>query len=204
MWHGTSQARTARPVAGSLATRQDGPWSEGIPFRGAYWLRRLGNHPSVGLSVATLATAPPARAGMALSPSLLQSSLSNPTPGNRVEGGAASHVYVSGDYGPHLVVEQGRSDAQLRSALAPYEHVSLLKVSLSDAAALLRCYRDGVEAAEVRRLVGFAFKAEWCYRPIEMTEEWTRVERKGKPKKGDEPWCVWGFSEPTTPGTCSA
>ena len=208
MWHGTMQARTSRPVPGSLSSRQDGSWIEGIPFRGAYWLKKLGNHPSIGLSVATLATAPPTRPGMVISPSLLKTTLRPSAAAASavapVEGGAATQVYVPGDYGPHLVIPPGRTDAQLRSALGPYEHVSMVKVSLSDAASLLRCYTDGNEASEVKRLVGFSFKAEWCYRPVEMTDEWARVESRGRPRHGDEPWCVWGFSEVATPGTCSA
>lgn len=46
------------------------------------------------------------------------------------------------------------------------------------------------------------FVHEWCYRPFEMTPEWIAVERKGKPKHLDEPWCVWGFANPEVPPAC--
>eukprot|EP00962_Isochrysis_galbana_P009440 scaffold2635_cov106-Isochrysis_galbana.AAC.2 len=184
------EVRTARPVPGSLASRQDGPWREGIPFRGAYWLRRLGNQPAIGMSVATLTTSAPAAAAMKVSPALLQATLTRPSAGAPAAAARhMTHAYVPGELGPHLVLPAGQTDRQLREAVAPYSHVSLLQVSLSDASAVLRCYEASSEATEVRRLVDFAFRAEWCYRPAEMTEEWTRVQLQGKPKRGAEPWC---------------
>jgi hypothetical protein len=203
MWHGSMEARTSRPVPGSLASRQDGPWRDGIPFRGAYWLRRLGSQPSIGLSVATLATRAPERRAMKVSPALLEAALTHPTTNATAAAGSlVTHAYVPGEWGPRLVLHAGQTDRQLREAVAPYAHVSLLQVSLSDASSLLRCYDSPSEAAEVRRLVDFAFRAVWCYRPAEMTEEWTRVELQGKPQRGTEPWCVWGFDMPTTQQAC--
>ena len=35
-----------------------------------------------------------------------------------------------------------------------------------------------------------------------MTSNWIAVDRKGKPKRGTEPWCVWGFKTPKTPAVC--
>eukprot|EP00967_Tisochrysis_lutea_P135882 scaffold241698_cov40-Tisochrysis_lutea.AAC.1 len=204
MWHGSQEARRARPVPGRLASRQDGPWSEGIPFRGAYWLRRLGNQPAVGLSVATLATKAPTRLAMDVHPALLHSTLTHSSPAKRVEAGALSvaHIYVPGEFGPHLILPAGKTDRQLRHAMKPYDHISMVEVSLSDAASLLSCYEDSSEAQEVKRLIDFTFRAEWCYRPAEMTSDWIRVERQGKPKRGTEPWCVWGFDTPQSPDVC--
>ena len=54
----------------------------------------------------------------------------------------------------------------------------------------------------MRALSAFVFTHEWCYRPFEMTPEWTAVERKGKPQRKTEPWCVWGFAQPSVPGVC--
>ena len=40
------------------------------------------------------------------------------------------------------------------------------------------------------------------HRPKEMTREWYAVEAKGKPRRGEEPWCVWGFATPEMPDAC--
>ena len=44
------------------------------------------------------------------------------------------HEVVAGELGPRLVLpEAGYTDAQLRDALQPYEHVALLRVSMHQA-----------------------------------------------------------------------
>jgi hypothetical protein len=138
---------------------------------------------------------------MKVSPALLKATLTRPPDGAQ-PAGHVTHTFLPGEFGPHLVLEKDQTDRQLREATRPYSHVSMLQVSLSDASALLRCYESSSEASEVRKLVEFAFYAEWCYRPAEMTEEWTRVQQQGKPTRGTEPWCVWGFETPTTRQAC--
>ena len=56
---------------------------------------------------------------------------------------------------------------------------------------------------ELGGLSRLLFQHSWCYRPQEMTAEWSRVERGPKPRRGDEPWCSWGFVNPTMPGVCA-
>ncbi|EOD25951.1 hypothetical protein EMIHUDRAFT_237370 [Emiliania huxleyi CCMP1516] len=120
--HGTIPSRMRRPQRGMQASRADGPWEDGLPFRGRHWLRQLGAHPRIGYSTATLSTAPPGEASVPM-------------------------------------------EAQLTSHIFPHS---------------------------------------WCYRPFEMTPEWSAVAAKGAPKRGTEPWCVWGFAKPAVPGVCGA
>jgi hypothetical protein len=87
-------------------------------------------------------------------------------------------------------------------AMAAYDHVQMLRVTLSDADALLDCFQSSKAASDMRALSNMVFTHEWCYRPFEMTSEWSAVERRGKPRKGDEPWCVWGFKQPQVPQAC--
>ena len=84
-----------------------------------------------------------------------------------------------------------RTDAQLRPRSRAMTTSAC--VSLTDAAALFECYEQPRDADDADQLARHVFVHEWCYRPFEMTQEWTAVERKGKPKRGTEPWCVWGF-----------
>ena len=205
--HGVTRARTSRPRRGMLAARVDGSWEEGLPFRGRYWLRQLGAHPRIGLSKATLGTQPPAGTSpMATLPQLLTATRTRPT-----ETGAAGstaraalqHDFVPGAEGPHLRVPAGRTDKQLRAALQPYDHVRLLRVTLTEADDLLSCYEDIRDQQGMSQLSRFIFTHEWCYRPFEMTPEWSAVERRGKPKHLDEPWCVWGFQNPKVPKVCN-
>ena len=207
--HGTTNARRARPRMGMLAPRADGPWQDGLPYRGRYWLRQLGAHPRIGLSSATLSTRPP---GTSRKPSPTLPELLHTTRTVASATGAAAaaaraslrHHFVPGDDGPLIELPAGRTDAQLRHALESYDHVRLLRVSLTDAAALFECYEQPRDADDMSQLARHVFVHEWCYRPFEMTQEWTAVERKGKPKRGTEPWCVWGFKEPRAPPVCSA
>ena len=37
-----------------------------------------------------------------------------------------------------------------------------------------------------------------------MTPEWSAVAAKGAPKRGTEPWCVWGFAKPAVACVCGA
>ena len=114
------------------------------------------------------------------------------------------HHFTPGDEGPHIELPAGRTDAQLRAALQSYDHVRLLRVSLTEADELLDCYEQPQAASDMRQLTSFIFTHEWCYRPFEMTAEWQAVDRKGKPKRGTEPWCVWGFADPAVPKACSS
>ena len=237
--HGTSRARMSRPRRGMLASRVDGPWEDGLPFRGRYWLRQLGAHPRIGLSVATLGIAGRKGAGgggggagggaeggrtatgqvaapieaspMELLPELLSATRTR----SASDAGAgavdvaaralpAQHDFVPGRDGPYVRLPAGRTDQQLRSALAAYDHVKLLRVSLTEADELLSCYERPKDAADMRALASYVFAHEWCYRPHEMTAEWLAVERKGKPVRKTEPWCVWGFATPQVPTECPA
>ena len=83
--------------------------------------------------------------------------------------------------------------AAQHSAYSPCSHCSLaaLRYRLHDADAM-------------RQLSRMVFVHEWCYRPFEMTPEWLAVERKGKPRRTTEPWCVWGFANPQVPPACGA
>ena len=202
--HGTTAKRMARPRRGMLASRVDGSWEDGLPFRGRYWLQQLGAHPRVGLSTATLATSPLADAENAY-PTLpeLLSATRTAKPGGHPTASNVRHTFIPGTSGPHIQLPLGRTDQQLREALIMYDHVRLLRVSLSEAGRLLRCFEDGRSAAEMRQLSHLIFMHEWCYRPFEMTADWVAVERRGKPRHRTEPWCVWGFEQPTTPSACS-
>jgi len=206
LWHGNMNRRMARRRNGMLADRADGPWEDGIPFRGRYWLRQLGEHPKVGLSAATLTARPTEEPRFPLPRELLAATRSN-LPGGQPIAAAADllrHEFVASEDGPRLVLPSGQSDVALRQALQPYAHVQLLRVSLTDAGALLGCIQGRQEAQDVSRLLTMLFKAEWCYRPQEMTDKWLAVDRGPKPRKGTEPWCVWGYADPAAPAVCPA
>jgi hypothetical protein len=114
------------------------------------------------------------------------------------------HEVVAGELGPRLVLpEAGYTDAQLRDALQPYEHVALLRVAMHEAGGLLRCLESPQAAADLKSLTRLLFQHTWCYRPQEMTAEWMKVERGPKPRRGEEPWCTWGFATPAVPGVCA-
>jgi len=196
--HGSPRARSARAARGMLAARVDGPWEEGLPFRGRYWLQQLGAHPRIGLSRASLGSKPHAATehAYATMPELLAATRAAPPSVDTI------HTFVPGTDGPHLQLPSGRTDVQLRAALAAYEHVRLLRVTLTEARALLSCYVEPHDAASMRQLSNMLFQHEWCYRPAEMTAEWSAVERRGKPKRRSEPWCVWGFTQPEVPPLC--
>ena len=106
---------------------------------------------------------------------------------------SADHNFVPGSAGPSLSVQANSTDQQLRQALEKYDHVQLMRVSLTESSKLLKCYEHRVNAEDMQRLSNMLFQHEWCYRPLEMTPEWIAVDRRGKPKRGLEPWCVWGF-----------
>ena len=59
---------------------------------------------------------------------------------------AAAHDFVPGSDGPHIVLPEGQSDVELRSTLAPYAHVRLLRVGLGDSSRVLRCVERDEEA----------------------------------------------------------
>ena len=202
-FHGTQHRRLGRPgPRGALAPRVDGPWDDGLPFRGRYFLRQLGEHPRIGLSVATLKATRPPNSSFAYPtlPQLLEATRtakpSNPTAKD------LQHVFVPGTDGPAIQLPAGRTDAQLRDALKMYDHVRLLRVSLTEADELLDCYEQSADAEAMLKLAQMLFVHEWCYRPFEMTPEWMKVEARGKPKHLDEPWCVWGFKRPEVPAKC--
>ena len=209
-FHGQGHARARRPRPGMLADRVDGPYEEGLPFRGRYWLRQLGSHPRIGLAVATLSSSAHSEAGIpgklqTRNLALLVVTRTAPTDTSREaleQRKLLTHDFVAGTDGPHLQVPSGRSDVQLRQALQPYEHVRLLRVTLSEAQRLLKCYESSSEARAMKQLGEMLFQHSWCYRPAEMTPEWIAVDRAGKPRRGDEPWCVWGFANPTVPEVC--
>jgi hypothetical protein len=210
--HGQMSRRMARSRRGMLAPRVDGPWADGLPFRGHYWLRQLGAHPRIGLSVATLGTKSPARhPGKAPTyptlPELLAATRTVPTDRSdaaHLARTSLQHSFVPGDSGPHITLPPGRTDEQLRAALQMYDQVRLLRVTLTEADELLSCYAKRSEADDMANLARLIFPHEWCYRPFEMTAEWSAVERRGKPRHLDEPWCVWGFANPQVPPTCPA
>ena len=68
---------------------------------------------------------------------------------------------------------------------------------------VLRCVERPQDAQDLRSLTRLLFKHDWCYRPQEMTAEWSKVERGPKPSRGTEPWCSWGFADPAVPSVCS-
>lgn len=75
-------------------------------------------------------------------------------------------------------------------------------MSLTEASKLLKCHAKLSDAKDMQALSDMLFQHSWCYRPFEMTAEWTAIERRGKPKRGTEPWCVWGFESPRVPEAC--
>ena len=149
--HGTIPSRMRRPQRGGQASRADGPWEDGLPFRGRHWLRQLGAHPRIGYSTATLSTAPPGEASvpMEVPPPMLSSTLSSAA--LPPERGGARHAFVPGSEGPRLVLPARRRAGELRAALKPYDHVRLLRVSLSDASAMIGCYEGAQEAHDTAR-----------------------------------------------------
>ena len=74
-----------------------------------------------------------------------------------------------------------------------YDHVRLLRVSMSDASVLLGCVQGADRRKDLRRLTTTLFQHRWCYRPKEMAPNWTNMEQ----------WCVWGFADPEVPPTCA-
>jgi hypothetical protein len=124
-FHGVDAARRSRPRRGMLASRSDGPWTEGLPFRGRYWLRQLGAHPRVGLSSATFGTKPKAgeRKLYPTLPELLAATRSAPAETTHQAEAARAvvkHTFDPGSEGPHIEVAAGRTDVQLRHALQSY------------------------------------------------------------------------------------
>ena len=209
-FHGSMAARTRRPRPGMLAGRADGPWEEGLPFRGRHWLRQLGAHPRVGYSVATLSSSLHADASVAGKQQLLsvemlamtRSASTDRSAEAAEQRKALAHEFFAGTEGPHVRLLRERTDVQLRQALQQYDHVRLLRVKLGEARALLKCHEQRQDAHAMQQLSDMLFQHQWCYRPMEMTSAWSAVERRGKPRRGDEPWCVWGFASPRTPPAC--
>ena len=69
----------------------------------------------------------------------------------------------------------------------------LLRVSLSDARALLRCVDF-----DARALLEQLFRVHWCWRP-----EGLRESKDDKTKTDDgQDVCVWGFKVPEAPPLC--
>lgn len=196
--HGNSASRLARSRRGALAARANGKWQEGVPFRGRNWLRTVGTRPQLALSAASLVVDAGGGGGGERSRALAAA----------VAMGTAHQVrHTPGAVRSLIPLPAGRSDVQLRDALGAHGHVRLLHVGLSDAAQLLRCYEAAQESSDMARLSDFLFKSQtpsnkWCYRPKEMPPEWQEARRRG-PKPGEEPWCVWGFERPATPGVCA-
>ena len=83
-----------------------------------------------------------------------------------------------------------------------YDHVRLLRVSMSDASVLLGCVQGADRRKDLRRLTTTLFQHRWCYRPKEMLPEWVKLERTDK-QKAIAAWCVWGFKQPQTKAACS-
>jgi len=215
-WHGEAASRARRPRAGMLASRADGPWQDGMPYRSHYWLRQLGAHPGIGMSSATLRPSmgkgterlPVAEQQLELNarrrihvPPQLLDLAAERLPLLRH---GLQHEVVAAEAGPRLLLpEGGLSDGELRDALQPYEHVALLRVAMHEASQVMRCVEQPKEVQALRSLARLLFKHDWCYRPQEMTSSWYEVERGPKPRRGKEPWCSWGFAEPSVPGVCS-
>ena len=66
-------------------------------------------------------------------------------------------TFDPGSPGPHLELPAGRTDVQLRSALFSSEQVQLLRVSLSEAGELLKCFEDARHASDMQRLARHLF-----------------------------------------------
>ena len=200
-WHGDSSARVRRAAPGQQPRRADGPPAEGMPFRTRRWLTQLGAYPHVGLAAATLASTPvPAAAHTASSAALMTSQLlsltrSGTDEARRGDSSAADlikHEFVPGSDGPRLSLRPNQSDATLHAALRVYDHVRLLRVSMSDASALLGCVQGVGHRKDLRSLTSALFQHRWCYRPKEMAANWTNMQQ----------WCVWGFADPDVPPVC--
>ena len=134
--HGTQHARLNRPRKGMLASRADGPWTDGLPFRGRYWLRGLGAHPAVGMSTATLGVGPARDCHgdqrersieLFQTPAQLIKMTSTAAPAHKQ---SLRHEFTPGSDGPHIQLDPGLSDVQLQQALASYGQVRLLRVAL--------------------------------------------------------------------------
>ena len=196
LWHGLDSARKKRSKPGILAARADGPWSDGMPFRGPNWIKQIGNFPSVAKSTATLVV-DDIPSGYKLHENLVQEVI------GRGEESKAAIGFVPGEEGPRLRVPLGSSDLKLRILLEPYAHIRLLRTSLSAAGKALGCIVSTEHADEHRRLMHLLFQASWCYRPSQMTLEWLKVDRGPKPIRGTEPWCVWGYEDPKSVQVCT-
>eukprot|EP00964_Phaeocystis_antarctica_P127437 scaffold91106_cov72-Phaeocystis_antarctica.AAC.2 len=102
------------------------------------------------------------------------------------------HEFVPGSDGPRLSLQPNQSDATLHAALRVYDHVRMLRVSMSDASALLGCVQGKAHRKDLRSLTTALFQHRWCYRPKEMAANWTNMQQ----------WCVWGFADPEVPPVC--
>ena len=49
-----------------------------------------------------------------------------------------------------------------------YDHVRLLRVSMSDASVLLGCVQGADRRKDLRRLTTTLFQHRWCHRPTQM------------------------------------
>ena len=198
-WHGDTAARARRAKPGLQPDRADGPPSEGVPFRTRRWLKQLGQHPHVGLASATLASSPVAENlhtadSVALMTAQLQNLTRSSTAAARLSqaAGLLKHEFVPGSDGPHLSLAAGQSDRTLHAALQAYDHVRLLRVSLTDAGRLLGCVERPRDQRDLRTLTSALFQHRWCYRPKEMAANWTNMQQ----------WCVWGFADPKVAPAC--
>jgi len=201
LWHGTTSFRTARPMRGMQAARADGPWQDGVPFRGRNWLQQLGSYPHIRMSSATLAASrvpddvPRSNSSKSLmTPQLLSQTRSGSDALRKsAEARLLTHEFVPGTEGPRISLEPRQTDATLRKALGVYDHVRLLHVAMGDAGALLRCFEEPSHQKATKDLVALIFQHRWCYRPKEMAANWTDMYQ----------WCVWGFAEPAVAPVCT-
>ena len=90
------------------------------------------------------------------------------------------------EHAPRALRDRARTDPML--ATRP-----LLRVSLSDARALLRCVDF-----DARALLEQLFRVHWCWRPEGLRES---KEDKTKTVDGQDV-CVWGFRVPEAPPLC--
>jgi len=205
-WHGTDGARKRRKVPGTQASRVDGSWEEGVPYRTSYWLTTLGEYPQISQSVATLSLKRPTARTQNFPPQLLKTTLtpvesiasaqpSHAPARNRLmpkaHASGVAHDFVPASAGPTLSLEPTQSGAALHEALAPYAHIGLLRVSMTDAKALLGCV-SAVEHSNLEQLFPLIFQHRWCYRPWQMLPGWKDMSQ----------WCVWGYKTPKVPPTC--
>jgi hypothetical protein len=215
-WHGTVGARKRRGERCALPARADGPPEQGMPYRTHAWLRAARMQPRLSYFGGTLVAV---HSGQGRAASTGAHAAAQ-TPGTRAStpaidglpqggggGGGAGRAVTSADLPPNggeladggtiIHLEAGSSDKALRAAISARRLSStpMLRVSLTDASALLGCVADGAAAT---KLLSQLFQMRWCWRPEEMTEP-----RYDAATNQTTDVCVWGFKTPGAPPQCA-